>query len=147
MLGSELQLLGPSLFRNSATDLQAQSEMLRTANSTAKEPGRILVLLLVFVFLSASLTCAAMASIPVASAHPCCPHSDKPDPDHCTKMGCISTVPVLPPESLTSTIEFPVVDLMDCDSVADDSLPEWDAVPALRPAEFELFLRHHQFLI
>ncbi len=92
---------------------------------------KILAFMLVFVFLSASLNCAAMGSTPAASGHPCCPHSGQPAPDRCQKMGCISTVPVLPPESVTSKIEFPVTALTE--PVAEDSLAEWVAMPTLRP--------------
>jgi hypothetical protein len=117
------------------------------ANRRFRGPGRILALLLVSAFLSASLTCAAMDSSSAASAHPCCPHSRQPVQERCTKMGCISTVPALLQESLTGTTEFPVAVQLDCNAVMEVSRPEWVAVPSFRPPEFELFLKHHQFLV
>src|SRR5713101_1920190 len=121
--------------------------MLGTANGISGEPQRILALALILAFLSASATCEAMVSIPIASAHPCCPNHGQPDPDRCAKAGCISTFPVLPPESVASTLEFPVVALIEDDSIAENSLPGWNVVPILRSPNFELSLSHHQLLI
>jgi hypothetical protein len=88
-----------------------------------------------------------MVASPIASAHPCCPKSGPPDADHCAQAGCISNVPVLAPESVSSTVEFPVAALPDVDSLMQDSRPEWAAVPVIPLPGAELFLRHQQFLI
>jgi len=62
-------------------------------------------------------------------------------------MWCIWTGPVLLPASVTTAISLPVVAVLDDTPVAADPLAEWVSVPALRPPEFALFLKHHQFLI
>jgi hypothetical protein len=113
-------------------------------NATARG---ILVSLLILAFLSVPIACAAMLAAPVASAHPCCPKSPDPDSDRCPKMGCLSAMPLLPPESATSPMEFQADAPTDYDSCAANPLPEIVAVSSIRPPGFELFLHHHQFLI
>jgi len=120
--------------------------MRNIAHPVAKAPTGILVLLLIFVLLSASFACAAMAPGPVAPAHPCCPKSRQSDSDHCGKTGCISTVPVLKQASITSAIDSPVAALADSAPVADSFL-ELIKVSGPPSVEFKLFLRNRQLLI
>src|SRR5215471_19107039 len=112
--------------------------MPRSAKLIWPEPRRILVLLLTLAFLSASPTCVAMALLPLSSGHPCCQSPAQPDQDQCPKMGCVSPVPALPPESVPTTFDLPVIAL-----TVDLSAPlaDWHAVPTLRLPEFEVFLR------
>ena len=118
-----------------------------TAHSVAKGLRGIPVLLLALVLLSASVACAAMAPGPVARAHPCCPKSGQPDSDHCSKTGCISTVPVIQPASMKCAIESAIAASTDSNPVAEDSLLEPITVSGPPAIEFELFLRNHQLLI
>ena len=62
-------------------------------------------------------------------------------------MGCIASLSILQPESDVSTLELPLVALIDYSSIVEESLPEPVPVFAHRSIEFELFLRYHQFLI
>ncbi len=103
-------------------------------------------MLLISAFLFACFTCAAMSSSPAPSAHTCCPKSGQPSPDRCAKSGCISTVPVLRPESVPIVTEFAAVPLIS-DAAPGKFRPEWAADSEFRPIEYELFLRHRQFLI
>lgn len=118
--------------------------MLTAATEIQREPRRILALSLVFAFLFATGVCGAMASAPT---HPCCPKPAQSGPDRCEKAGCISTVPVLPPESISSTTELPVAAAFDDFHLLRESQAEPNVIPALSAPEFELFLRHHQLLI
>jgi hypothetical protein len=119
--------------------------MGRTKNTIFVEARRILGLSLIFVFLYAFITCSVMAAVPMASAHPCCPKSEQPDPDQCAKLGCISNTPVLPTESVAIAIEFPVIAHLD-PLVAFAPLASWAEVTVVLP-EFDLFVQHHEFLI
>src|SRR5438874_397737 len=112
-------------------------------NATARG---VLIALLVLAFLSVPVTCAAMVAAPVAPTHPCCPNPPHPDSDRCPK-GCISTIPMPPPESATSTIPFAVVAVSDPVPAGEESLPEWAAASSDPPLDFALFPHHHQLLL
>jgi hypothetical protein len=131
---------------DSATKLQAHFAMRNIAHTVAKALTGIPVLLLIFVLLSASFACAAMAPGLAAPAHPCCPKSHQSDSDHCGKTGCISTVPGLKQASITSAIDSPVAALADSAPVADSFL-ELIKVSGPPSVEFKLFLRNRQLLI
>ena len=131
---------------DSATKLQAHFAMRNIAHTVAKALTGIPVLLLIFVLLSASFACAAMAPGLAAPAHPCCPKSRQSDSDHCGKTGCISTIPVVQQASITSAIDSPVAALADSAPVADSFL-ELIKVSGPPSVEFKLFLRNRQLLI
>ncbi len=113
----------------------------------AKELRAIPILLLICLLVFASFACAGMVSVRAISAHPCCPKSGRPAPDHCAKMGCASTVPALRPASITNAIESPVATLTDSPPLPEDSFLEQTTAAGIPSAQFEVFLRIHQFLI
>lgn len=87
-----------------------------------------------------------MMWIPAAPSHSCCPHPSKPDPDRCEKAGCLSSILVLPPESVAGMIELPGAAAVGA-AVAENSKTEYKEFAVFHPAEYELLLRLHQLLI
>jgi hypothetical protein len=126
--------------------MQIGSAMIGVANTMARVTRAIPVILLTIVFLSASVACAAMAPVS-APSHPCCPKPGHPNSDPCSESGCISTVPVLTPTSVFSSIELPVT-VVSIEFPSQESfLPTSTVVDGLRFAPFDLFLTNHQLLI
>lgn len=121
--------------------------MVNSANTIMRRVKAVPILLLIFVFVSAPLACAAMASMPPGCAHPCCPKPEPAHSDPCAKIGCISTLPVLQPESVVVAIELPVAALTGSYFGVEEWLPE--SVLSFAPWSLEsgLFLMHHQFLV
>ena len=126
--------------------VQVRRAMIGVANTMARVSRAAPVILLILVFLSASVACAAMAPVS-APPHPCCPNPGQSDSDHCAKMGCISTVQVLRPASIIDAIQLPVAALADQGTFETDILPESAVIHAFVVAPFELFLTNHQLLI
>jgi hypothetical protein len=107
---------------------------------------RLATFALLFAVVSATLSCAAMAT-PVAPQHPCCPASQHPDSDRCVRTGCIGTVPFVTPSSADSIVPMPAVAVITPELVAEIPLHEWVPAPLSHPPEIGLFVAHHQLLI
>jgi hypothetical protein len=117
------------------------------ANAILGRVKAVSILLLILLFASAPLVCAAMASMTPACAHPCCPKPAPASSDPCAQMGCISALALLQPESITHAIEFPAAVLPYSPFIPEESHSE--SVLSLAPESREsgLFLRLHQFLV
>ncbi len=122
-------------------------EYVPTTSIMPERMKRISAHILLLVLVSVSLTCAAMAWTPAASAHPCCPHSQQPASDRCARIECIGTTPVVLQDSSTLALELPAVAPVYSNPVAEVTFPKSVSVPLAIPPEFELFATHHQFLI
>ena len=138
---------GICILLNLDSHVHARRAMSGVANTMARVTRAIPVILLIVVFLSASVACATMTPAPTAPAHPCCPKPGHPNSDPCSKSGCISAVPVLPPALVFSTIELPVAAISVEDPSKEGFLPALTVVDGLRSAPFDLFLTNHQLLI
>ena len=121
--------------------------MANLAKANARQRKALPILLLILAFVSATVTCAAMTAAANAPAHPCCPKSGQAAPDHCAMTGCISTVPVLQPPSTDGSMDFAGIAPAESEVSAVPAPVERILCVPLRPSEFALFLRLHQFLI
>ena len=103
------------------------------------------VLLLILVFVSAPLLCNTMGAMSPACSHPCCP---KPAPANsdCMKAGCISTLPLLLPESIAQAVDLPAAPLIAA-PVATPVLPDRVIDSAWLRIDPGLFLQNHQILV
>ena len=106
---------------------------------------RLATFFLLFALVSATLSCAAMAT--PAPQHPCCPASQHPDSDRCVKTGCIGTVPFVVPSSAGGVVLMPAAAVITSELIVVVPLHEWVPVPLSDPSEIALFVAHHQFLI
>jgi len=150
-IGRHPQFVSPALAHEagiSATNVHWLMLMPSTSHKIAAGMRRLSVLLLLFGFVSASLTCSAMAWTPVASGHPCCPHSQQRSSDRCATIGCIGTVPGVLTNSAIFALELPAVVLVRYAPAAESPLSEVvPATLAVHPPPLALFVAHHEFLI
>jgi len=131
-----------------ALHVQMKVRMANLAKANARQRKALPIFLLILAFVSATVTCAAMTPAANAPTHPCCPKSGQDAPDHCAMTGCISVVPVLqPPSTDGSWMDFSGIAPAESEMSAAPAPIERVLCVPLRPPEFALFLRLHQFLI
>ncbi len=94
-----------------------RSEMT-AATSKRGKMAAVVAILLALVVMNAADLCAAATPAPV---HPCCPASQQKTTNHCAKLGCFMSDPIL--QSKLQTVDPPAIETLPLVSAAEYFFP------------------------